>query len=168
MHAFTLVAAALSAAAPAAAQLIHGDGTYPPNSPVGDRATGALVYNGWEFYNAARQSNAVPASSPNAAAFFTSGEFQTGQDVLEATQCFRHLSHSAIPRVSAQRSDGTTVVQDLAYHPKTFRNGFITTIFPGSFSNLERLTIQVLSSSAPVGGVAPLVDNNHYLAFIRS
>lgn len=71
-------------------------------------------------------------------------------------------------QVAAQRADGSTVVQELAYNPREARNAMNSTTFPASFSNLESLTIQVLSSSAPVDTVAPLVDNNHYLAFIRS
>lgn len=91
MVAITLFAAALGVAAPAAAQIIRGveftdtydnhDGTFPAAEPVADHATGALVYNGWEYYAAARESNVVPMSSPNVAAFFTSGEVQAGQDV---------------------------------------------------------------------------------------
>lgn len=71
-------------------------------------------------------------------------------------------------QVSAQRADGTTVIQNLAYNPRELRNGMNSTAFPYSFSNLESLTIQVLSSSVPLDTVAPLVDNNTYTAFIRS
>ena len=71
-------------------------------------------------------------------------------------------------QVSAQRVDGTTVVQNLAYNPRQIRNALNTTTFPLSFSNLESLTIQVLSSGAPIDTVAPVIDNNTYVATIRT
>lgn len=71
-------------------------------------------------------------------------------------------------QVSAQRADGTTVTQNLTYTPRELRNGMNTASFPSSFSNLESLTIQVLSSPVALEIVAPIVDNNTYTAFIRS
>lgn len=89
MIAATIFAAAL--AAPAAAQIIRAieytdvfdnrDGHFPALEPVGNTATGALSYNGWEYYDAALESNIVPVTGPNVAAFFSSGEVQAGQDV---------------------------------------------------------------------------------------
>lgn len=89
MIATTIIAAAL--AAPAAAQVIRGvqfqdtfdnrDGHTPVTEPIGDSATGALSYNGWQYYDAALESNVVPATGPNVATFFSSGEIQAGQDV---------------------------------------------------------------------------------------
>lgn len=89
MIAATVFGAAL--AVPAAAQIIHAVeytdifdnrlGTIPAIDPVGNTSTGALSYNGWEYYDAALQSNVVPVTGPNVAAFFGSGEFEAGEDV---------------------------------------------------------------------------------------
>ena len=63
-------------------QFDNSPGVAPAASPIGNTATGALVYNTWEYYTVQALSPALQAQSPpNVATYGSVGETANGQPV---------------------------------------------------------------------------------------
>lgn len=87
--------------------------------------------------------------------------------------CVSNTVEASVPvtctlQVSGVRTDGITVVQELAYNPAVLGSKLNTTAFPAvTFGSLKSVSFQVVQAGLPTNNISPVVDNNTYVAFYK-
>lgn len=87
--------------------------------------------------------------------------------------CVTNSLEAAVPvtctlQVSGLRTDGITVIEELAFDPNALGSRMNTTTFPQStFGSLESVSFQVVQASIPTNLISPVLDTNRYVAYYR-